>query len=319
MLVTKVVRRNAWGACLVVVGVLALGCSKPEEGGKVSLEDAPGVSASLVCDALYSCECAAQMAIYGSLASCESSVEAFAQGLLDAGVAEGYTYNETCIAELGDAYATIGCLAIDEVSYEVATDASFADAYANYAECKLFYGDGEAGENCTVFTYMQQPYGDSCVADLACNAGKCRNGNIYGDGGEGESCELATQNCTSGLACVPLETLTDTRCADLPGPGGTCLGIANACDSNSYCDQVSKKCTSLPGPGDACAPMGNPFAFDARCRYGSFCTGGSNDPGTCVALPDAGEPCEASTCAPGNYCDNNVCSPSPAAVCSASF
>lgn len=127
---------------------------------------------------------------------------------------------------------------------------------------------------------------------------------IKGNKGPGAECWAMNygDDCREGLSCI------DQICIDsptFPVPlGGVCeYQWENLpCAAGSYCgwngDSPNRTCVAIPQAGDPCDP--NDYLCGSA-SYDLFC-----DPGTatCTLAPGAGEPCfDQFLCAAGNYCD----------------
>ncbi|PRQ00419.1 Dickkopf N-terminal cysteine-rich domain-containing protein [Enhygromyxa salina] len=108
--------------------------------------------------------------------------------------------------------------------------------------------------------------------------------------------------CREGLACI------DQICVEsptLPVPiGGVCelQWETLPCESGSYCawnGEGQPTCVAVPQAGDPCDP-----AQDYLCGLSSHDLICDESTATCVSAPTTGEPCfDQFLCGPGNYCD----------------
>jgi hypothetical protein len=124
--------------------------------------------------------------------------------------------------------------------------------------------------------------------------------------------------CTSSPQCAPVDGSV-VACAVVPGDSGT-GGLPFAGEAGGGATQAVPVCTTLPMLGDGGGmPCLGPDAgiADPCLRYGLFC-----DPSAlqCAPLNSVGGACDPSSissCAPGGYCDQGVCTMSlaPGSAC----
>lgn len=300
--------------CLAALGCCGALVACASDDGKVGLKDAAPRLADAYCDALYACDCAALGAAppFEDQGDCKAQVEeAFDDGL-EVGDAAGLKFNEDYVATIEGLYGDVGCRTVEDLTRAMLYGDTTGIEVSMVDQIKMFSGkgSGDSREACetTALPYPINLFGraDSCDADSYCDASnKCR---LIDEGGaEGSPCSSAA-DCELGLSCAPQNEVSQLVCADLPGPGGTCFGIANLCE-NSYCDLGNKTCTQLPVAGDPCAP--DVQTTLVRCAEGAFCD--AQD--VCRVLPDVGESC-TTACADGARCDSSgTCVEAVAAVC----
>lgn len=173
-----------------------------------------------------------------------------------------------------------------------------------------------------------EPAGATCVADDNCEDGlSCQGGNCQAPGAEGDACGVGDDpDCTLGLIClgVDAEAQTSGTCQPIAdvltgADGDACdpIGGGPLCQEGLSCilDSVSPTfepvflCAPPVGSGAACkAGFPDPCPDDQMCDADPQ---GGQIEGTCVSLPDAGEPCVGALlgvgCAPGLSCVEGVC------------
>lgn len=287
----------------IALGLALAGACKDDGGtGPVAEDDAPQRVAAAVCDAWASCMCqdfAAFADRFDSDADCRTEIAEGLQDDLDAGNEAMLTYHGACIGLSIDAVARVDCSTL----FEVLLDDELIMASEDLQACKLFYGEGEAGDACTE---PDGGPGDSCGSDLVCNAGTCAIRESAG--AEGEDCEgLGQGDCRDGLVCLDVDGDGQDTCTDLPLAGETCLGTGDLCDIEAYCDQADKTCRALPAAGADCAPFAS--VLGATCTTGSLCV---DD--VCELAPAPGEACMG-VCQLGASCSNGTCAKDPPLIC----
>jgi hypothetical protein len=151
-------------------------------------------------------------------------------------------------------------------------------------------GDATCGQ-CVPSAHEGEPCdnGASCLGFLDCTAGKCTrraSGPLPMGPGLGEACSnAAAMYCQPGLRC---DALTST-CAAFPMLGMSCADT-RSCGGDSYCELDGLICKSSPGAGMPCGVDG--FTGGAAyCASPLRCARTSTAVGTCVQLPQAGQPC----------------------------
>lgn len=262
------------------------------DGKPVPKDEVPEAGAATLCDAWETCECADYPDAFASKEACESSVEANLAADVAAADAAGLHYDADCMGDLLATYESFGCTTLAELLDDIETLVTF------YNACKPFYGDDEAGTACSE---PEDVPGDSCAQGLRCEEAVCRSQTLKD---AGEACTYQDL-CEAGTYCVPVDTLEDSECTALPGVGGTCLGVTDACDFDAYCDQSDKTCKALPAVGESCA-------MTLRCSEDAIC----GEDMMCEAAPEAGEACEQQ-CATGSTCVGSVCRVDAPLVCGA--
>lgn len=253
--------------------------------------DAPAKVSNEVCGAYFGCDCDDERNDFTSFEQCRAEIQANVQEVIDEGEAQGLSYDGSCVGNVEKIYNALDCKSAAQLILEADNQAIFVEA----DECKLFFGDKQAGDSCDG---LRSEAGDDCAKDLVCVDGRCRAKPSSDASGRGESCG-ETSDCEPGLACVQVQTSGGQTCEELPGPGGTCLGGFDLCEPQSFCDQADKKCRALPRAGQACAPSASILL--QRCDLNSVC---END--TCEAAPVGGESCVLK-CADGFACESGIC------------
>jgi hypothetical protein len=278
------------------LGLALAGACKDDGTGPVDESDAPGEVAARYCAAYYGCDCDGFTMRFDSMADCETEIAESVQDDIDDGNAAGLTYQAACPGIWIDAVNTLEC----QTLLEILNDPDSVAAGQAFAECKLFYGTGAAGEPCEDDPEVP---GDDCEIDLVCESGTCAVRARPLD--VGDACMPSTDTCESNAFCLDIDADGDSVCEALPQLGETCLGMLDFCDIEFYCDQADKTCIALPGVGEACAPLGT-----GRCTEGAVCGAGD----MCEAAPGAGEAC-TDICDVGLMCENNVCAVAAPLVC----
>jgi hypothetical protein len=278
-------------SALLLGAALAVACSDGDsgtlEGEPVPVEDAPERVPDRSCAAFIDCGCNDFVdSPFDDADACEDAVRSALEDDLDEGEAAGLTYDAQCVGDILAAFSAIECRSLSEI----AADADLVDRLD--IGCKLFYGDAEAGAPCAE---LDDSNGDSCKPGLRCMGKVCR---VDQDIAAGQPC-APSDACEYGTLCISLEIDGETTCMDLPSVGVTCLGTADLCDIDGYCDQASKLCAALPAAGSECSPQ--PGVLGRRCDADATCTDEM-----CVAAPKAGEPCD-DACQSGSSCVANVC------------
>ncbi|MBC8074120.1 MAG: hypothetical protein IAG13_37720 [Deltaproteobacteria bacterium] len=276
---------------LLLGAALAVACgdddSGPIQGEAVPEDDAPQQVPDRTCAAFIGCDCDGFVdTALDDVDACEAAVRSSIEDDLEAGQDAGLTYDGQCVGDILAAFSAIECRSLSEIAAD-------EDLVARIdVGCKLFYGDDAAGTACTA---LDDANGDSCARGLVCVDEVCRADQ---DLALGDGCDIGDA-CPYGSICTSLEPEGENTCIDLPAIGSTCLGAADLCDLDGYCDQASKTCTALPGVGAECAAQGN--LIGQRCRVDATC-----EEEECVPAPAAGEPCTAE-CQSGTTCDDGVC------------
>ncbi len=284
---------------IALVTLAPAGCG--EDGGSgaingdpVPVDNAPEAVSATFCSAWVTCDCADYDDLYANEAECDEAVQAGINEDIAAGAAAGLTYSADCLGDLLATYEVLGCTSLSELLSDI-------DQFTNlYNVCKVFYGDDAAGTPCTESEDLP---GDSCAQNLVCEDGVCVSTTLIA---EGKPCQPGDL-CEAGSFCAPVESASDYACTSLPGAGQTCLGVADLCDFDTYCQQSNKTCTALPTAGQPCAPLAT---IAGRCAENATC-----EAEQCVAAPKAGEPC-TDVCEVGSSCMNEVCQVEAPLICS---
>lgn len=209
---------------------------------------------------------------------------------------------EGTVATGEDCNATIECAGVAYCKFETACPGACAPLEAAGASCDQ---------------------DDNCADGLSCQAGECA-----APAGEGDACGTADDpDCSLGLLCLGGDQQAGTPGTCQPvqdvligGEGDTCdpIGGGPLCEEGLSCilDSVTPGtfdlvflCAQPVGSGEACKA-----GFPEQCPEGEMCDA---DPeqgrveGTCVSLPDDGEPCAnallGAGCAPGLTCVGDQC------------
>jgi len=128
----------------------------------------------------------------------------------------------------------------------------------------------------------------SCLGYLTCLDGKCTRGTNAGGTPRavGEDCSTANAlYCQAGLYC---DNAT-SKCVSYPAVGMSCAET-RTCGADSYCALDELTCRAMPGKGAPCGVDG----FTGRaayCQAPLICSRTSNAVGTCVDVPEIGQPC----------------------------
>ncbi len=269
-------------------------------GGAPNYDDLEPISSSeaneqlgALCTTLLACECGTMEE--ASLGDCTNLVGALMTGAVSENAE--FTYDGACIAKVLTALDYLECASLSQV----AAYFDLAVAVATVGSCKLFYGTGMVGDECTV---LEQSNGDSCGQALVCEGGSCVARPRTGL--ELSVCETQ-DDCALGLVCVPEALESDTKlCVDLPSRGEPCY-LGALCELGTSCIELT--CEELPGTGDACAAV--PDWAERSCAPDAQCVDGE-----CKPLPGMDEDCtESEECAPGFACDGETCTVESPVVC----
>jgi hypothetical protein len=285
---------------ITMLGALALagGC---KDDDSVSAEAAPEALAADACALYFECACDAFVEdAFTSREHCESAVEADVQRSIDEGEAAGLTYDGRCVDDYLDTLDDMGCATF----VDLLSDPGLIARFEQTAQCKMFYGTRTAGQPCEVLVDSD---GDDCVRGLVCENEVCTQPPVRK--AAGEPCDVFAEECDIGLVCLDVDGGTATVCHDLPEGGETCLGAADLCDVDFYCDQGSKTCGALPSVGETCNPT--PNVVGRRCGENAVCSDATD---SCVEAPGGGQACFI-TCQTGFVCEGMVCVEQPPLVC----
>lgn len=155
----------------------------------------------------------------------------------------------------------------------------------------------------------------NCLGFLNCSAGKCTRtsgGAVVGKA-LGEECSSANAiYCQAGLHC----DAATSKCAGYPMLGMSCADT-RTCGGDSYCELDGLSCKAYPGEGAPCGVDG--FTGGAAyCKTPLICARTSMAVGTCVKVPDLGQPCVLDpesgaagygACVPAARCDQTQSPP----------
>lgn len=247
---------------------VAPSCGDGGEGGglytSIPEESAERTLAKEMCRLMLErCDCATPQELFDSVAECTDAYAAQLEMQFAAAKSAGLVYHAECMAEHVNFYTqTVGCSTQTELTQDVLTQLASPP-------CKVHSGPGALGDACMPY---YQALGDDCDVGLQC-FNTCMVVVELTAKSEGEPCDLQSDRCELGTACL--------ASADDPAGPATCL--------------------RLPGEGEPCS-VGCDVGFTC-----DFVDGGSNR--VCKAPPLEGEPCGTPPyeCAEGLYCDANVC------------
>jgi hypothetical protein len=232
--------------------------------------------------------------------SCEDEFSGRADAARAEGEAAGLTYDPECVGRVVAGFETLGC----STASEALTSFELLRGVGYIAGCKMFYGQGAEGDDCT---RLVESNGDSCGAELRCVDGTCAPGELTL--AEGVECE-SNEQCEPGLLCLPQPA--GDACTAVPTVGEACL-YGLFCDLDAAC--VDGACAALPALGEPCAEVA--AVTGATCAPGAIC----GDSGECVSLPGPGESCVPTleyglgSCALGSRCEGGSCVVEEPAIC----
>jgi hypothetical protein len=326
---------------LIVTG-LFLSCSDSgSSGGSVPIDALPAKYATAVCTALQNCVGSAAFSLFLGGNDCvdlttqrlENGTFALMQQKITAGTIK-YDGNkaQACFDALGSLTCD-GLLQRDQPACLAALDGTVA-----------LGGDCDINEECAGSALCQSTTGTcpgKCMALLtagtACSAdGDCASGLQCSSETSlcvkpalvGENCEYGSPPCSPGLLCLGKDDTAKTP--------GTCRNAADAFSAaaGTACDPSAG---TLCGAGASCVldhidvlsqklvwtcvttgsyPAGGPCksGVPEACATGTYCQKGpalAPLDGTCIALPDAKQPCGtglfSTPCQSGAVCVSNVC------------
>ena len=289
---------------LSLASLVALSACGSDDGGTVSLEDAPEAAARSVCGAYFDCSCADfQTSPWADEGACRDDVELVFQAALNEGQDAGLSYDETWIPLFDDAVRALDCRDVDGALQALPYGDPSLQLIALFDAGKLFFGDVPAGGSCSGSLDLID--GDDCVRGSSCVQGQCV-AETEGTGAAGSPCGSAA-DCERGLDCAIVDDVNTFECVKLPGSGGSCLGVLNLCGGNLACDVGSGRCRSLPGVTEQCLDN-NPIT--PRCEQYAVCGSG----GVCQPAPDEGQACD-DQCARGLVCEGGSCARNEAFAC----
>jgi len=184
-----------------------------------------------------------------------------------------------------------------------------------------------------------RPFGEKCVFDAQCQAGRCIGGvvpnyqptcGVCGDVAPSHGACSETRVCPAGQSCeagtcadLPTPVAVETRCYAIECPEeqtcnqGKCVprrALGEACSRETKC-QAGLGCQIPPvsntvdeQPEGVCNPLpaiGQPclptFDVVGICVEGGTCTG--RPTGDCVPLVEVGKACGYTQCVAGAYCN----------------
>lgn len=321
---------------LGVVALLGVGCGgDDDDDASIPLEDLPDQVADVYCGAIVPCLGALQDLFLNGSDCHETFAAQFAdqelprwQAAIEAGT---LVYHGDKAQACLDAFAAAGC-DIPSTRTPPACEAALEGQVALGGECNATLEcagsayckfDAACPGACTAL----EAAGGACDGDGDCADGlACRGSTCEAPAAEGDSCGGPDgPECTLGLICLGADADTTGVCQPIEevlvgGDGDDCdpLGGGPLCQDGLSCvlDSLTPgtlqpiwKCAGSVGSGEACKA-----GFPDQCPDAEMCDA---DPqagdieGTCVSLPDAGEPCAPALlgagCAPGLSCVEDTC------------
>jgi hypothetical protein len=288
----------------------ALGCGNDGGGGGLytSIPEASAeqtLARELCRLMLERCDCTTPQQIFASVAECTDAYAAQLEMQFAEAKAAGLVYHPECMAEHVNFYVqTVACTTQSELTDEVFTQ-------LNSPPCKVHSGTGQEGDACMPY---YQALGDDCDVGLQC-LGTCMVVVELVAKVEGEPCDLQTDRCEPGTACLASadDPTGPASCLRLPGAGEPCTV---GCDVGLSCDfadgGTERVCKAPPTEGQPCGSL--PY----ECAEGLWC-----DAGTCTLALAEGQPCfgDDDACGVGFACGEavdggqDVCMPEEAFVC----
>ncbi len=166
------------------------------------------------------------------------------------------------------------------------------------------------GRNILACSQPGAPCGDNTeCCNLNCTAGKCQSDACVGDG---KPCAAGGTACCSG-------TCSNGTCADVNGPGVTCLTAGNACTSSSACCSGLCENNACVLGVSQCVQVGDICADNLECCSGQCLKAAQTDTyGACVALGVGPNRCEdglaGMICSSCGICCSRACAPGPKGV-----
>ncbi len=268
--------RQPW---IVALALVLGGCSSDGDGAGYE-GDLPGEcsdGADNDRDGLYDCadpDCAASPACSGADADADAPDDAAGEAEVESGAdadAEPEAETET----------DVGPTTCDPVTQAPCDDGLrcawvAADSGGGEARC-VPEGTVELGGACT-----SDPIGDDCGRGLQCLGGTCR-----------AICELATDSCAAGYACVSYGGLFDD-----PETGAATAGLCTpSCDPLTQ----TRATDGAPHCGGTLDDLGNPTLGCYGAPNGVFSCAAAGDPAKTADVPAAepGAPVYLNSCAPG--------------------
>lgn len=281
--------------CLGLIAPIA-GCQRD---APIFERDASRTVAEHYCAELFACQCL-DPAGFASEEGCVATLSADLLGTQLEAVADGLTYDASCIDARVDAIAALGC-SRDPAQLETCADCfAYHGIVPEDAPCTRHgeFSDCDQGLVCVTREGFDGQPVDVCAP--ACQRE-----------GEGEPCAfagpgfLALRDCDDGLVC---DVGASGRCVPLPGAGLPCAQEI-LCSADAWCDASADPpiCAARKPNGDACAN-------DVECTS-TWCDGGER----CRQPIAQGVLCvfDHDRCATGLICTEEmpVCSPADALQC----
>jgi hypothetical protein len=301
----------------LLVGFLLVGLVACGDDAPTPIEDVPAVYASAFCEQADACLGPLFDALFPGDCDVElrKQLEEGTIPLFEAGIASGtIVYHGEEVDACRDELRRSGCAIFDNGALPACErvfegTVAIGGACSSAEEC---VGDGTCAIDamCPGSCVARGGAGSDCVSEsqcargLVCNGGACSDPLTLGQPCEGD--------CATGLACI------DGFCASISAVldgalGDDCDGENfDLCDDGLHCaaiglagDAVDWECVATYPAGGTCQ-----IAIPEGCPSGQRCDA---DPettfmfdGTCVPLPDEGEPCEegilSASCQPGLVC-----------------
>lgn len=320
------------GSCLAVV---AVGCGGDDDDASVPIEDVPAQLAEALCADILPCigpledlflngfDCVEQYT-----ATVTDEQLARWQAAIEAGT---LVYHPDKAGDCIDAFAEMGCTFGSSRPPEVCEEA-LEGTVALDGECN-------AGVECAGVAYCKfedqcpgtcaalEAEGASCEQDDNCQDGfACMGNHCMAPAAEGEACGGNDDpDCQLGLLCrgVDQQAGTSGTCQTFEDvlvgdEGDACdpIGGGLLCRDGLSCvldtldpPDITFVCAAGVGAGETCKPgFPDPCPEDQMCDADPFA---GETEGTCISLPDEGEPCAISmmsaSCAPGLACVEETC------------
>jgi hypothetical protein len=254
------------------------------------------------------CDCATPQQIFDSVGECTDAYAAELEMDFAEAKSVGLVYHPECMAEHVNFFTqTVGCSTQSELTQDVLTQLT-------NPPCKVYSGPGQLGDACMPY---YRALGDDCDVGLQC-LGTCMTVVELVAKAEGEPCNLQTDRCELGTACLASadDPTGPATCLRLPSEGEPC---SVGCDEGLTCDFVDggteqRVCKAPPREGEPCGSV--PY----ECAEGLWC-----DASVCTLALAEGAPCfgDDDACGVGFVCDQppdmdggqDVCMPESAFLC----
>lgn len=332
-------RRWTLPTLAIAVALVAVGCGGDDDdddgGGPIPIEELPGEIADVYCSGILPCLGPLE-SFFLNGADCQETFTAQFedqqvprwQAAIEAGT---LVYHPEEARGCLDAFLDAGC-DIPSTRTPPECEAALEGTVALGGDCNdslecegALYCHFE--NQCPGACDSLEAAGSPCTDDGDCEDGlSCQGDECMAPAGEGDACGGdGDPDCSLGLFCVGADEGTSGACQPvdelLTGrDGDACdpIGGGPLCREGLSCilDSVTPGtfepvflCAGAVASGAACKP-----GFPDQCPDDEMCDAdvdaGELD-GTCISLPDDGEPCAGTTlgagCAPGLSCIDNVC------------